>query len=156
MNETPDKKPQQDWLQDTIECWQRLPNKLFFFALLAEWLALFQFFGNSILGYIHTASLFGWLRYAYNIGGGDKATDDSYGNLIPFLVVGIFWWKRRELLALPLRFWWPGILLFAAAVLLQVAAFLVQQPLFSVVALFAGIYALMGMAWGREWLRHSA
>jgi len=111
---------------------------------------------DSILGYIHTPSLFQWLFYNYNIGGGDKATDDSYGNIIPFLVVGIFWWKRRDLLALPLKTWWPGIFLFAAAVLLHIAAFLVQQPLVSVVALFAGIYALTGMAWGWAWLRHSA
>jgi hypothetical protein len=39
---------------------------------------------------------------------------------------------------------------------LHIAGFLLQQPLISIVALFAGIYALMGLAWGREWLRHSA
>ena len=47
--------------QDTAECWRRLPNKAFFFALLAAWLALFQFLGNAILGYVHTPSLFDWL-----------------------------------------------------------------------------------------------
>jgi len=41
-----------------VECWRRLPNKFFFFGMLAAWLALFQFLGNSILGYIHTSSLF--------------------------------------------------------------------------------------------------
>lgn len=156
MNGNQTKPTPPDWWADTIECWHRLPNKVFFFALLAMWLLLFQFFGNSILGYVNTPSLFGWLRYAYNIGGGDKATDDSYGNIMPFLVVGIFWWKRREMLALPLKPWWPGTFLLAAAAVLHIAAFLVQQPLVSVVALFTGIYALMGMAWGREWLRHSS
>jgi exosortase len=155
MNENQTKPTPPDLWTDTIECWHRLPNKAFFFVLLAAWLLLFQFFGNSILGYIHTSSLFRWLFFVYNIGGGDKATDDSYGNVIPFLVVGIFWWKRKELLALPLKPWWPGVLLLVAAVVLHIAGFLIQQPLVSVVALFVGIYALMGMAWGREWLRHS-
>jgi exosortase len=156
MNEAQTKAAPPDWRTDTVECWHRLPNKAFFFALLAAWALLFQFLGNSILGYVHTSSLFAWLYNIYNVGGADTATDDSYGNLIPFLVVGIFWWKRKELLALPLEFWWPGILMLAAALLLHVFGYLVQQPLFSVVALFAGIYALTGLAWGREWLKHSA
>jgi len=153
MNETPDNKPQQDWRQDAVDCWHRLPNKGFFFALLAAWLLLFQFLGNSILGYVHTPSLFAWLFNLYNIGGDEN--DSSYGNLIPFLVAGIFWWKRKELLALPLKLWWPGILMLAAALVLHILGFVLQQPLLSVVALFAGIYALTGLAWGREWLRHS-
>jgi exosortase len=153
-NETKTMPP--DWRTDTMECWQRLPNKAFFFALLAAWALLFQFWGNSILGYVHTSSLFAWLYSIYNVGGADTATDDSYGNLIPFLVVGLFWWKRKELLALPLNIWWPGLLLLAAALLLHIFGYVVQQPFVSVVALFAGIYALMGLAWGRAWLRHSA
>ena len=134
--------------------WARIPGKIFFFGLLAAWVLLFQFLGNSTLGYIHTPSLFGWLYNLYNIGGEDN--DSSYGNLIPFLVIGLFWWKRKELLALPLNLWSPGLLLLAGALLLHILGYLVQQPFISVVALFAGIYALTGLAWGREWLRHSA
>jgi len=77
--------------------------------LLAAWLALFQFLGNSILGYTHTPSLFLWMHEAYRSSGG-SANDDAHGNFIPFLVVGLFWWKRKELLALPLKIWWPGLL----------------------------------------------
>jgi exosortase len=156
MSENHTKESPPDWRADTVACWRRLPNKAFFFALLAAWLLLFQFFGNSTLGYTHTSSLFRWLFFVYNIGGGDKATDDSYGNVIPVLVAGLFWWKRRELLALPLKVWWPGWWLLAAAALLHISAFLVQQPLVSIVALILGIYALMGMAWGPAWLRHSS
>ena len=135
--------------------WSQIPGKIFFFTLLAAWLALFQFLGNSILGYVHTSSLFGWLYNAYNLGG-EAGEDTSFGNLIPFLVTGLFWWKRKELLALPLKLWWPGLLLLLGALALHVFGFLIQQPLFSIVALFAGIYALTGLVWGREWLRHSA
>ena len=154
MNETQTKAPPPDWRQDTLECWQRLPNKTFFFALLAAWTLLFQFWGNSILGYVHTPSIFGWLDNIYSAGG--EENDTSYGYIIPFLVIGIFWWKRKELLALSLNFWWPGLWLLVGALLLHILGYAVQQPLLSVFALFAGIYALMGLAWGWEWLRHSA
>jgi len=69
-----------------MDCWRRLPNKSFFFVLLASWGLLFQFWGNSILGYIHTSSLFAWLYDAYTVGG--EQNDSSYGTLIPFLVAG--------------------------------------------------------------------
>jgi exosortase len=151
MNGNQPNEPRQNWWQDTVECWHRLPNKAFFFALLTAWLLLFQFFGNSILGYVHTSSLFSWLKNQYD----NPAADDGHGNFIPFLVVGLFWWKRRELLALPLKIWWPGILILIFALALHIFGYLVQQPYFSIVALFAGIFGLMGLAWGREWVRNS-
>jgi hypothetical protein len=58
MNVDQTKAAPSDWRTDTMECWHRLPNKAIFFTLLAAWLLLFQFCGNSILGYLHTASLF--------------------------------------------------------------------------------------------------
>jgi exosortase len=152
MNGNQTKSPPVDWRADTIDCWRCLPNKSFFFALLAAWLALFQFWGNSILGYVHTSSLFGWLYEAYN--SAQSVEDAGHGDFMPFLVVAIFWWKRNELLVLPLQMWWPGILILAAALVLHVVGYVVQQPLLSVVALFAGIYGLMGLAWGKAWLRH--
>jgi exosortase len=153
MNENQKTAPV-DWRADTLDCWRRLPNKFFFFTLLAAWVLLFQFWGNSILGYIHTPSLFIWLYKAYNLPG-ELGEDASIGNLIPFLVVGIFWWKRNELLALPLKVWWPALLLLVAALALHIFGYLVQQPMLSVGALIAGIFALMGLAWGRAWLWHS-
>jgi exosortase len=154
MNGNQIKSAPTDWRTDTIACWQQLPNKLFFFSLLAAWLLLFEFWGNSILGYVHTSSLFGWLYEAYNNPG--SAEDAGHGDFMPFLVIGIFWWKRKELLALPLQIWWPGILILTAALVLHLAGYVIQQPIFSVVALFAGIYGLMGLAWGPAWLRRGA
>ena len=81
--------------------------------------------------------------------------EDGHGNLIPFVVLALFWWKRNELLALRLRVWWPGLVLLALALALHVVGYMVQQPKISIVALFAGIYALMGMSWGPQWLRNS-
>jgi exosortase len=144
----------EDFRLDLTDCWQRLPNKGFFFILLAAWLALFQFLGNSTLGYISTPSLLQWMRIVY--GSDDvSGSDDSHGKLIPFLVLALFWWKRKQLLALPLRIWWPGLLLLALALGLHLLGYMAQQPRISIVALFVGIYGLMGLAWGRLWLRES-
>ncbi len=151
MNGNQPIKTFEDFWQDTAECWQRLPNKTFFFVLLAAWLTLFQFLGNSILGYIHTPSLFQWMYEAYNNG----AADDATGNFIPFLVVGLMWWKRRELLESRPQLWGAGLLILGFAMLLHIAAYVIQEPHFSIMALFIGIYGIAGMAWGPEWLRKS-
>jgi len=137
-----------------MDCWRRLPNKAFFFSMLAAWLVLFQFLGSSILGYIHTPSLFLWMHEAYR-NFGTSANDDAHGNFIPFLVVGLFWWKRKELLASAFNIWWPGLLILIAGMVLHILGYVLQQPRISIVALFAGIYGLMGLAWGREWLQKS-
>jgi len=138
---------------DFLMCWRQLPNKGFFFLLLAAWLMLFQFLGNSVFGYVHSPSLLFWMYNVYNSGG--IAGDDGDGNLIPFLVVGLFWWKRRELLALPLRIWPPALFLVGLGLVLHITGYVIQEPRLSIVAMFTGIFGLMGLAWGPAWLRHS-
>jgi exosortase len=145
------------WLQafpaEFAACWRQLPNKAFFFTLLAAWLLLFQFYGNGTLGYINSNSLIYWMWFTYN--NPMSHGEDGHGNLIPFVVLALFWWKRKELLSGPMRLWWPGMVLLAAASFLHVMGYMVQQPRISIVALFVGIYALMGLAWGFEWLKKS-
>ncbi len=133
--------------------WRQLPDKGLFFALLAAWLMLFQFLGNSTFGYIDTPSLFHWMWNSYN--NEHPAADDSHGNLIPFVVLALFWWKRKQLLSQPLRTWPPALLLVGAALVLHILGYLVQQPRLSIIGLFLGIYGLMGLAWGPRWLRAS-
>lgn len=135
---------------ELVACWRTLPDKGLFFGLLALWVALFQFLGNSTFGYIDTPSLFHWMYNAYNSG-----TEDRHGNLIPFVVLGLFWWKRRVLLAVPKRHWWPALGIVAAALGLHVLGYLVQQPRLSIIALFLGLYGLMGLVWGPRWLSAS-
>jgi len=134
-------------------CWQRLPDKGLFFSLLAAWLALFHFFGNSTFGYVDTPSLFHWMYNAYN--SKSPTADDGHANLIPFVVLALFWWKRKELLSQPLKTWWPGLGLVALGLVLHVLGYLVQQPRVCIVGLFTGIYGLMGVTWGPHWLRAS-
>jgi len=152
-----------------LDCWRKLPNKGFFLALAVAWLALFQFLGSSTLGYFHSPSLFGFMLNAYNpnllgwlrtldleaVSNWAGQADEGHCILIPFVVLGLFWWKRRELTAVRHEVWWPSLLGLAAALVIHVFAFMVQQPKLSIIAFFAGLYSIMGVAWGREWLRAS-
>jgi exosortase len=151
MNAELAERPPTSLSGEMLSVWNRLPNKGFFLILLAGWCALFQWLGNSVFGYLDTHSLFYMLWKDYTVE--TDAADDSHGILIPFVVLALFWWKRGQLLAQPLRIWWPGTLLLALGLLLHFVGYAVQQPRISVIALFTGIYGLMGMAWGPAWLR---
>lgn len=133
-------------------CWHRLPNKGLFFGLLGAWLVLFQFLGNGTFGYVDTASLPYWMVRAYN---GSPTSDDTHGNLVPFVVLWLFWWKRKELLAVEARSWAPGFAIVVFALMLHVLCYAVQQPRVSIAAMFIGIYGLMAVAWGPKFLRAS-
>jgi exosortase len=132
-------------------CWNQLPNKGFFLGLLALWLLMFQFLGNSSLGYISTPSLPEWMYNAY-IHGDDK---EEHGMLVPIVVLALFWWKRKDLVSLPNRIWPPGLIVLGLASVMHLAGYVAQQQRLSIVAMFLGIYALMGVAWGPGWLRNS-
>ena len=59
------------------------------------------------------------------------------------------------MLAQPLRIWPPGLWLVGLALVLHIAGYMGQQPKASILALFIGIYGLMGLAWGPAFLRKS-
>src|SRR4051812_41221908 len=94
-----------------LDCCRRLPNKAFFLILIAAWIVLFQWFGNTTIGYIRSGSpsLFVWLLDAYDPAGNYLRSDDGHGVLIPFVVLALLWWKREELLSKPLRIWPLGL-----------------------------------------------
>ena len=144
----------EEFQTDLLKWWRVLPNKAFFAVLAAAWVSLFCFWGNSTLGYTHSPSLLGWMWNAY-LPTEHDINDDQHGMLIPFVVAALFWWKRKELMAVRVQSWWPGFLVVVAALILHVLGYVVQQPRISILALFAGIFGLMGLAWGPQWLRTS-
>ena len=109
--------------------WRQLPNRGLFLGLLAGWLLLFQFLGNGTFGYVDTASLYYWMLRAYN---GSGATDDTHGNLVPFVVLWLFWYKRKELVSVPLRSWPPGMMIVVLGLVLHALSYAVQQPRLSI------------------------
>lgn len=145
----------EEFRTEFLDYWRRLPNKGFFLTLLLVWLALFQWLGSSTLGYVRTNSLLEWMYNAFSGGGSLLEADEGYGALIPFVVLGLFWLKRRELMALELRTWWPGLGLVVSGLMMHMLGYLVQQPRLSVIGMFTGIYGLTGLAWGPGWMRAS-
>lgn len=142
---------------DLVDGWRRLPNKRFFFLLLASWLALFQFLGNATFGYagINTASLLKWIYVLGTARSGETEMDDNQMMIAPVVVLGLFWWKRKQLLSQPMATWWPALLLVALGALFHIVGYRLQQARISIVGLFTGIYGLMGLAWGPKFLRAS-
>ncbi len=139
-----------------VTCWRQWPNKGLFLALLAAWFTLFHFVGNSTLGYARTSSLFLWMYNAFTAGNGNLLeADGAYGLLVPAVVLFLFWLKRRELVALRLEAWWPGLGLVVAGLGLHLLGYVVQQPRLSVLGMLIGLYGITGMAWGAMWLRAS-
>ena len=147
----PAAEAQPSWSDEWRKFWNFLPHKALFGALLLAWVALFQFWGNSTFGYIDTPSLFVWMYNAYTA----PASEDGHGTLIPFVVLGLLWWKRRELMALRLEPRNGALILLMLALSLHAVGFIVQQPRLSIVAFFSGLYALMGYCWGYGWLRRT-
>ena len=131
--------------------WARLPDKGLFFGLAIPWLLLFQMVGNSTLGYGVSSSLFDWMADIYN----SPYNDESHGFLIPFVVLYLFWWKREELADVDKRNWAAGLGILVIAAALHVIGYVVQQARLSVIALFLGLYGIMGIVWGRAFLRVS-
>ena len=132
------------------ECWRAMPDKGLFLALLAAWLGLFHLLGNSAAGYTRTTSLFGWMLHVYS-----NSVEDEHGQLVPFVVLGLLWWKRAELLAVNRAVWWPALGLVVAGLGLHWFGFAIHQPRVSIVGFFLGLYGLTGLVWGRGWLRAS-
>lgn len=136
--------------EELVWYWQHWPAKPLWFALFIAWLALFHFLGNSTFGYIDTPSLFGWMRYSYN-----NHPDDEHGFLIPWVVLVLFWWKRKELLEKAGEVWWPALMLVAAALVMHLIAYQVQQTRISIIAFVIGLYGLLGMTWGKRFMINS-
>lgn len=142
----------ESWWSEFTGYWRRLPNTLLFLVLFVAWLLLFQFLGNGVRGYFDTPSLYVWMFHAYN---GGTVTDDSHGNIIPFVVLWLMWWKRKELVAGPLHSWTPALFIVGFGLFLHLVGFAVQYNPISIAGFFTGIYGLLGLAWGPAFLRAS-
>src|SRR5580765_2836710 len=110
-----------------LKYWERLPNKGFFLVLLLAWLSLFQFLGNSTFGYLPTASLLRWTWVVSQPAADAAVPDDAHVLMIPFLVLGLFWWKRRELMAQPMRTWPAGLGIVTLGLLLHIVGYAAQH-----------------------------
>jgi exosortase len=127
----------------------KLPDRTIFLALLVAWILLFYFFGwtSAIAG--KTSSLYEWMWDKWT----DPANDASHGKLIPWVVLGLLWFRRKKLVESVTGVWWPALIGLAFALLLHVLGFIVQQPRVSMIALFSGGWIFTGLVWGPKTLR---
>jgi len=143
----PSAEPPPSFWTEVQGYWARMPEKWLFLTLLAGWCVLFQFVGISSFNFGTTKpSLFQWLNNSWNT----PAMDCGHGPFIPFVVAVLCWVKRRELAASISGVWWPGLSVVGLALLIHVLGFFGQQPRVSMIALFLGLYGLIGVVWGRR------
>ncbi len=148
LSDTNHVRPATGGAKDFRQLWAELPNAGVLLGLLAAWALLFHALGNSELGYYPSSSLFRWWHAAL-----EAIQDQEHAYVMPAVTIGLLWWKREELAALPKRVWWPALLLFLLAIVAHLAGYLVQQARLSLVGFCAGAYALSGLVWGKAWLR---
>lgn len=143
--------PSPSFLDELRDCGRRLPDKGYFLALLAGWIALFQMFGVSTRSMNTGPSLLEWLWAYYGL----PALDAEYAKLIPFAIVAILWHKRAHLLGQISETRWPSLILLGSALVLHVAGFAAQQPSLSALGFFLGLYSLVGLTWGAQAVKES-
>jgi len=139
-------------IQELRSLWDSLPHKAAVGLVVAAWVVLFHFLGNSTLGYIQTESMFGWLQAVYE-GGAKQGRDDELGLMIPWLVGAIIVMRRVELAAIPKEPWMPALALVPIGLLLHLSGYVVQQTRLGVVGFLVGLFGILGMYWGRAWMR---
>jgi exosortase len=131
--------------------WRQLPNRGFFLGLAAAWVLLFLFLGSAHFNLLDPSSIYSWV---YIIDTAPQV-DEGHGLLVPFVVLALYWWKRKELVARPARLWWPALGLIIFALLLHYVGFVSELQRLSLIAFLVGLYGLTGLAWGWHWLRAS-
>ena len=147
------------------EFWRSLPLRWACLALGILWIVWFAIQGNSTLGYVNSPSLFTWWIWVHTRGVFDEDgsfnlskfvnSDTIHVWFVPLVVFLLIWSRRSGLMALPKRIWWPAMAVFVVALLFHLTGFIVQQTRLSIVGFVTGIYALMGLFWGRAWLRET-
>src|SRR5271170_7931806 len=79
--------------QEILFFWSKLPDRYVFALLLGVWCALFYLFGWSSAIAGRSDSLLDWMWAKWT----DPANDASHGKLIPWVVLGLLWLRRKRL-----------------------------------------------------------
>jgi len=142
MNATQTSSP--SFLDEFQDSWRRVHDKSIFAVLLLCWIALFQFYGLSTHAWTGDRSLFERLWSLYSTPG----SDSEFAKLVPFAILALLWHKRECLAAAAEGPRWPALAALGLALALHLVGFIAQQESISAMALFLGLYSLIGLAWG--------
>lgn len=144
----PEPKPAGSPRDELVAAWRSIPHARMFLLLAAAWIVLFHFLGNSTLGYVDTASIFGWWKWMQT-----RSPEDAHTFFVPAVSVYLIWHRRRDFAAIQTRVWWPGLVLFLSGILFHVVGYAVQQTRISVIGFIAGLYGIGTVLWGPRWMR---
>ncbi len=139
----------EEFREQSVLFWTRLPHKLFFLSLFAVWMVLFNFLGHRMFNFTSNPSLFSWMWGAYS----SESLDSGHGKLIPLVVLVLLWLKREQLLKLAQNLWWLGLVGVICSLSLHLFGYMLQQPRLSILAFFGGVLSLLGLVWGWRFMK---
>ena len=161
--EVPHPRKEAGWGQEVRALWHQVPTPWAVLGLLAVWVAVFHWLGNSTLGYIDNSSLFGWWYWVFTrMGeradgtfdvGAVFSADEAYAWFVPWAVLWLLWSRRQDLIALPKKVCWWGLGLLILGAVAHVGGYMVQQARVSFLGFLLGVYGITGLIWGSGWMR---
>lgn len=101
---------------------------------------MFHMLGNTVEN-VHSRSAFVWMvsRWSDKISFG---ADYSHGYLIPFVSLGVIWYKRKELIAAPKRMAKMGLLVIFGALMMHWLGAKMQQTRLSLIGLIMLLWGI--------------
>ena len=111
-------------------------------------LVLFQFYGNSTFGYIHSHSLFYWWTYQWT----NPESETQHAWFVLAVAIAVVVWNLRRFHPRPQARSVAASSLAAAvsALLLHALAYRAEQPRVSVLALLLFLWGSVGLLWGER------
>jgi exosortase len=128
--------------------WRSVPHAWTFLLLATAWIVLFNFLGNSTLGYVNTPSLFGWWEWMQT-----RAPEDAHTFFVPLVSAYLIWHRRQDFAAIQSRVWWPGLVVFLGGIFFHIVGYAIQQTRLSVIGFIGGLYGIGTVLWGPRWMR---
>ena len=108
--------------------------------------ALFHLFGNMVSD-VNSRSAFTWMFARW----GDKISfgaDYSHGYLIPFVSLGVIWWKRDLLITADKKINKYGLVIILGALVMHWLGAKIQQTRISLMSLIVMIWGVPFYLWG--------
>ena len=138
-------------MNELRQFWNHLPFKAYLGVLIAAWVLLFHWRGNTDFGYTDTPSLFRWLWVNWN-----GNPDDEIGMFVPLLAGALLYIRREHWIHRLSSPWIPGLVILLAGIAAHLLGYMVQQTRLSIIGFLLGLFGILGMIWGWRFLRAAA